>query len=159
MSEQQKRSITINAAFLQELKEVNQELWQLIDSLGNLCSQPLSIRQHCRTLVDLLARLRDYLGMHFALEEAYGYFHEAIDVEPALERAARRLRSEHSPLYLRCSALADTAENLWRERDDAALTTVLPIGVDEFLRELKRHETGETELIYRQLYESIGVAD
>lgn len=159
MSERNSRSITINAAFLQELKEVNQELWQLIDSLGNLCRQPISLRLHCRTLVDLLARTRDYLAMHFALEEAYGYFHDAVDVEPSLELAARRLRAEHSPLYLKCSSLADTAENLWRERDDAALTTILPVGIEAFLVELKRHETGESELIYRQLYESIGVAD
>ncbi|MCA9103935.1 MAG: hemerythrin domain-containing protein [Planctomycetales bacterium] len=159
MSEFANRPLTINAAFLQELKEVNQELWQLIESLRTLCGEPMSMRQHSRTLVDLLSRLRDQLAMHFSLEEAYGYFHNPVEVEAALAETARRLRAEHSPLYLRCSQLADHAENLWRERDEAALTTVLPVGVDEFLVELKRHENGESELIYRQLYESIGVAD
>jgi len=153
------RPVTINAAFLQELKEVNQELWQTLDSLRSLCSQPLSIRQHSRTLVDLLSKLRDQLAMHFALEEAFGYFHHAKTVEAAVDHAARRLRSEHSPLYLRASKLADQAENFWRERDEAMLTTVVPIGVDEFVAELLRHEAGETELIYRTLYESIGMAD
>ena len=159
MSDSTSRAITINAAFLQELKEVNQELWQLIESLRSLCGQPLSMRQHSRTLVDLLARLRDYLAMHFSLEEAYGFFHYAFVVVPELERAARRLRAEHSSLYVKCSQLADQAENLWRERDEAVLTTVLPVSVDAYLLELRRHEQGESELIYRQLYESIGVAD
>lgn len=153
------RKVTINAAFLQELKEVNQELWGLLESVRSLCGQPLSMRQHSRTLVDFLAKLRDQLAMHFALEEAYGYFRDPCEVEPMLAVAAERLRAEHSPLYTRISQLADQAENLWRERDEAALTTVIPVAVDEFVRTLLKHESGENELIYRSLYESIGVAD
>ena len=63
-------------------------------------------------LASLLAELRDQLAMHFALEEAYGYFHNPVEVEATLAETARRLRAEHSPLYLRCSQLADHAENL-----------------------------------------------
>lgn len=159
MSDRIDRPVTINAAFLQELKEVNQELWQTLDNVRALCGQPLSMRLHSRSLVDLLARLRDLLAMHFALEEAFGYFHHAKEVEPEMDRSAKQLRAQHSPMYLRASELADRAENFWRERDDAMLTAVLPVGVDQFVRDLLQHEAGENELIYRTLYESIGVAD
>ena len=151
--------VTINAAFLQEIKEVNQDLWSLTDDLRTFCSQPLSIRKHSRHLVDLLSRMRDQLALHFSLEEAYGYFHDPLEPDPHVAQVAEELRGQHSVLYTKSSQLADQAENLYRERDDAMLTTVLPVAIESFLTDLANHESEENDLIYRALYEDIGVAD
>src|SRR5688572_20898719 len=56
---------TINAAFLQEIKEDHRELWQLLAEAEAWCRQHAghSVRQ----AVDVFTKLRDQLGMHFAL--------------------------------------------------------------------------------------------
>ena len=51
-------TVTINAAFLQEIKEVNQELWSLLSDLRHKCQRPLA-PGHCRHLIDKLCLLRD----------------------------------------------------------------------------------------------------
>ena len=34
------RTVTVNAAFLQEIKEVNQELWQRLEDMRHRCQRP-----------------------------------------------------------------------------------------------------------------------
>ncbi|MCL6481793.1 MAG: hypothetical protein K6U02_08700 [Firmicutes bacterium] len=63
-------TVTINAAFLQEIKEVNQDLWALLAELRHRCQRPLAPGA-CRWLLDRLCQLRDQLALHFSLEEAY----------------------------------------------------------------------------------------
>src|SRR5687768_9654604 len=92
-------TVTVNAAFLEEIKEVNQELWQLLGDLRHRCQRPVA-PGHCRLLIDKLCQLRDQLALHFALEEAYGYFENPVEVAPQLSRAAGRLLEEHKTLYL-----------------------------------------------------------
>jgi hypothetical protein len=80
-------TVTVNAAFLQEIKEVNHELWQLLADLRHRCQRPMAPGS-CRSLVEKLCQLRDQLALHFALEEAYGYFEDPVDVAPQLCRHA-----------------------------------------------------------------------
>ena len=91
-------TVTVNAAFLQEIKEVNQELWSLLAELRHRCQRPIA-PGHCRQLIDKISLLRDQLALHFSLEEAYGYFDDPVDVAPQLSRQAEHLRSEHRELY------------------------------------------------------------
>src|SRR5687767_2315396 len=91
-------TVTVNAAFLQEIKEVNQELWQLLAELHHRCIRPISPGQ-CKTLIDRLSELRDNLALHFALEEAYGYFEDPVHVAPQLSNRVEALRAEHKTLY------------------------------------------------------------
>ena len=42
-------TVTVNAAFLQEIKEVNQELWSLLADLRHRCQRPIA-PGHCRQL-------------------------------------------------------------------------------------------------------------
>ena len=77
-------TVTINAAFLQEIKEVNSDMWDLLDSVKKLCSAPQHVEYQGRQVVEALAELRDKLAMHFALEEAYGYFNDPVSVAPQL---------------------------------------------------------------------------
>ena len=88
------RTLTINAAFLQEIKDDNRELKQLLDDCAERLAHASTGHVDPKRLVGSLARLRDQVALHFALEEAYGYFDDAIDVAP--RSAARPKRSAHS---------------------------------------------------------------
>ncbi len=151
-------TVTVNAAFLQEIKEVNQELWALLAELRHRCPRPIAPGS-CRQLIDKLCQLRDQLALHFALEEAYGYFEDPVDVAPRLGMQADRLRAEHKGLYLDFCELVDRAERMFYDEQHAALA--LWIGPDflDFDRRLRRHEERETELIFAAYDDDIGVGD
>jgi hypothetical protein len=65
------RTLTINAAFLQEIKEDNRELRHLLDGCAALLARPDPAGIDPKRLAAMLSKLRDQLAMHFALEEAY----------------------------------------------------------------------------------------
>jgi hypothetical protein len=143
-------TVTVNAAFLQEIKEVNQELWSLLADLRHRCQ---------RLLIDKLCQLRDQLALHFSLEEAYGYFEDPVEVAPQLSRQAEILRSEHKELYLDFCDLVERAERMFYDEQHAALA--LWIG-REFLdldQRLRNHEERENELIMDAYDGDIGVGD
>ena len=151
-------TVTVNAAFLEEIKEVNQELWQLLGDLRHRCQRPVA-PGHCRLLIDKLCQLRDQLALHFALEEAYGYFDDPVDVAPQLSRQAQRLRAEHKELYLDFCELVDHAERMFYEEQHAALALWLGPHFLQFDRRLRDHEEQEHELIFEAYDGDIGVGD
>ncbi len=106
------RTLTINAAFLLEIKEDNRELRQLLDDCAALLARPHGAGVELRRAAQLLGNLRDQLAMHFSLEEAYGYFDDAIDVAPRLSRQAEALRSQHPRLFVALCDLVEEAEQL-----------------------------------------------
>src|SRR5690349_5805798 len=61
----------INAAFLQEVKESNVELWDTVHELRQMIEGVSSSSGNARRLVALLSQLRDLLAFEFSLEEAY----------------------------------------------------------------------------------------
>ncbi|MDX1947943.1 MAG: hemerythrin domain-containing protein [Pirellulaceae bacterium] len=151
-------TVAVNAAFLQEIKEVNQELWDELADLRHRCQRPIAPGQ-CRLLIDKLGQFRDQLALHFALEEAYGYFDDPLDVAPRLSHQADLLRSEHRELYLDCCELVERAERMFYDEQHATLA--LWIG-DEFLlfdERLRSHESRENDLIYEAYDEDIGGGD
>lgn len=151
-------TVTVNPAFMQEIKEVNQELWQSFADLRHRCSRPLSPGQ-CRHLVDWLSELRDQLALHFALEEAYGYFDEPLEVAPQLADKAGRLRAEHQELYADFSDLVDRAEQMFFDGQNAALALWVSPAFLDFDARLRDHEDRENELIYDAFDSDIGVGD
>ncbi len=105
------RTTTINAAFLKEIKEDNTDLRRQLSRTRELLSgEPSCIRP--RELVEMLGELRDQFALHFSLEEAYGYFEDAVDGAPWLHRQAEALRAEHRHLFLELCHLEDEAERL-----------------------------------------------
>ena len=92
-------TVTVNAAFLQELKEDNEELRGLMAEFSALCVPRPYLRISRSRLASLLARLRDELAMHFSLEDVYGYFERPAAVTPQLSERACRLRAQHAKLY------------------------------------------------------------
>jgi len=119
------RTVTVNAAFLQEIKEDNQELWSLLERLQITLLTEWPPRVSRRQLHDALACLRDQLAMHFALEEAYGYFEDAIEVAPRFSIKADRLRGEHDDFYVEMCDIVDHAEQLLQTRSQ---TCSMPSG-------------------------------
>jgi hypothetical protein len=153
------RTLTINAAFLQEIKEDNRELRQLLDDCAALLSRPHQAGVELRRVSQLFGKLRDQLAMHFSLEEAYGYFDDAIDVAPRLSRQAESLRSQHPRLFVALCELVEEAEQLlYHERPPLELDD-LASGFAQFHRELQEHEAHEDALIVQVFNEEIGGGD
>jgi hypothetical protein len=151
-------TVTVNAAFLLEIKEVNQELWTLLADLRHRCQRPLSPGS-CRVMIDKLCHLRDQLALHFSLEEAYGYFDDPVDVAPQLAREADRLRSEHKELYMQLCDLVERAERMYFDGDHAALTLWVGPEFLQFEQRIRDHEDRENCLIMDAYEGDIGVGD
>jgi iron-sulfur cluster repair protein YtfE (RIC family) len=152
-------TVTINAAFLQEIKQVNADLWKLLSEVQRVCGNSQRIRERRRHVVELLAELRDQLAMHFALEEAFGYFDDPLRVAPRLSATASQLRDEHKTLYAEISHLTDEVDAVERAGD---LPTRARWVVEQFRTYydlLQHHESRENELILDAYDEDIGVGD
>ena len=115
-------TVSINAAFLQEIKEDHHELRQLMHHASATLQRPAWMRIEYDRLFDVFTKLRDQLAMHFSLEEAYGYFEDAITAAPHLNRRAEELRGEHLRLFSELCRLVERAEQLlYHEAPAAAL--------------------------------------
>jgi hypothetical protein len=156
---QRTAAVTVNAAFLQEIKEVNEELWKLLDKLRDACRSVPDVRANRAHVAEDLAQLRDQLAMHFALEEAYGYFEDPLIVAPRLSDKAAPLRDEHPLLYATVSELVEyvEAEQYAGRLGEAAGTLVKRF--QEFDSRIRRHELRENELIMDAYSSDIGVGD
>jgi hypothetical protein len=153
------RTVSINAAFLQEIKEDHHELRQLLHHTGAMLERPDWMPIEYNRLADLFEKLRDQLGMHFALEEAYGYFDDALLVAPRLSRKAEQLRSQHGELYADLCRLTDQAEQLLYHEASDAIVAQLAADYRTFCQQFYAHEHRENELILEAIDEDIGVGD
>ena len=151
-------TVTVNAAFLQEIKEVNQELWASLRDLSHRCQRPIA-PAHGRHLIDKMCQLRDQLALHFSLEEAYGYFDDPVDVAPQLSRRAEHLRSEHREIYSELCDLIDRAERLFYDEQHTELALWIGPEFLAFDARLRQHEDQEAELITEAYSGDIGVGD
>jgi len=152
-------TVTVNAAFLREIKEVNQDLWQIVAALREITTNPYLVRSRRYQFVGMLEDLRDHLALHFALEEAYGYFDEPLKVDPRLSSRAKRLRREHRELYLMVCDVIDRAMQLHDGNNLGALAQQLVAEYADFDTRLNRHEQAENELIQQEWDDDIGCGD
>lgn len=153
------QTVTVNAAFLQEIKEVNHDLWRLLADVRRMCNSPATIDSAPRRFFGLIEELRDHLALHFALEEAYGYFEDPIDVAPRLCRQANELRAEHHELYLMMVDLSETSELLTQPRFVIGAVLKVVGQFQSFDQRLQRHESRENDLIMQEYGDDIGVGD
>src|SRR6056297_2827362 len=147
--------LMINAAFLQEIKEDNRHLKTLWDRLIPLLARPETAENHWSELVAGLAELRDQLAMHFSLEEAYGYFDDAVDAAPQLSVRAEDLKSEHPKLFAQVRDLADRIQETDAEQTEHV--SKLLRRFDAFRRDFERHEEAEVKLILESFEDDLGV--
>ena len=152
------RRLTINAAFLQEIKQDNVHFNQLLKSIATGLSDRPHVRP--RVLAELLTRLRDELETHFALEEFYGYFDQAAMTNPEISRKAERLKDQHEALYVELNDLVEEAERLvYHETPAGRPVRQIVRGFHRFHERIDEHEAAEMELIMRLANEEIGVGD
>ena len=152
-------TLTINPAFLQDIKEDNVHLRELLAATAAALSRRRFPRIRLRALAELLASLRDQVATHFSLEEFFGYFDDATEAAPRLTNRAFQLRSQHDELYLLISELANDAERLLHRQWTAYEVSLLTERFHEFYEQLQLHEEQENELIMQAFYDDIGVGD
>lgn len=151
-------TVTVNAAFLQEIKDVNQELWALLRELSHRCQRPIAPAQG-RHLIDKLCTLRDQLALHFSLEEAYGYFDDPIDVAPQLSTQAEHLRAEHKEMYTDLCDMIERAERMFYDEQHTELALWIGPEFLAFDGRLRDHEDRESDLITEAYSGDLGVGD
>lgn len=153
------RTVFINPAFLQEIKDDHHELRQLMHHMGAMLDRSGPAEFDYPRLVEMIGKLRDQLALHFSLEEAYGYFDDAISVAPHLCRRADRLRSEHAGLFDDLRRMADAAEQLlYHEQPDTGLGH-LAGEYYRFSTRFHNHESQESDLILEAFNDDIGTGD
>ncbi len=150
------KQVTVNAAFLKEIKEDNQHLKQLWDRVVPLVDHSTKAANHWPELIELFAEVRDQMALHFSLEEAYGYFDDAVDIAPQLSTLAHRLRSEHTELFSDVRDLADAAMDARMDSDDDIARIVNRF--HQFRQRFEQHEEAELSLILQSM-EDIGGGD
>lgn len=151
------KRLSVNAAFLKDIKDDNRELKCLIDRLYPMLDHPQVASNHWAEVLTLLADLRDQLAVHFSLEEAFGYFEDAIETAPQFSLIAEQLRGDHAKLFEWSRELADRAFDVQAE-------SIEKVGrfVEHFKRfrsAFEQHETAEIELILQAMDDDLGVGD
>ena len=150
-------TLTLNAAFLQEIKEDNQHLRALVDRTAAMLS-PEIVRVRLRILAETIGELRDQLATHFSLEEFFGYFDDAMDAAPWLSSQAEILRVQHETLFTEICDVVEDVEKLLYGESFRGLDAIKK-SFSAFYTKLQDHEHCENELIMQALYEDIGVGD
>jgi len=155
------RTLTVNAAFLQEIKEDNRQLQDLFQHTLALLNSPRSKRIQPRRIVRYFCWLRDQLALHFSLEDAYGYFEDAIEEAPRLSDEAEHLHAQHDDLFHEICELVEDAEQLmYHERPCGyRQQTELAVRFYRFHARFQEHETRENQLVLDAFDQDIGVGD
>lgn len=153
------RTLALNAAFLQEIKDDNLQLRQVLVETDSVFDDLGSTFPPHKSVVDLLWRLRDQLAMHFALEDAYGYFDDAIAEAPRLSEKAEVLRRQHDDLFLQICELVEESEQLLYRECSTRHRSILAKRYRKFHVEFELHETRENKLILEAFDDDIGVGD
>jgi hemerythrin len=151
-------TVSVNAAFLQEIKQENQRLREILAALRQLILKSVERNGHPRRLVELLDELCDQLALHFSLEESYGYFEDAIDAAPRMAERAESLRGEHVTLFDTIREIANDAEEAVRGQLPHVLEFIGERFCD-FDAALERHESQENALVFEAFDDDIGVGD
>lgn len=153
------RTLAVNAAFLLEIKEDNRQLKDALQACKELLRHPCTQRSDVRQWADALADLRDQLAMHFALEDAYGYFEDAVMQAPRLCQRAEALHRQHIGLFLDICRIADRADQLLHHKPASQQLHQLSDGFFAFVEQFEIHEHLEDALIMAAFEDDIGVGD
>jgi len=153
------RTISVNAAFLQEIKTDNLELRAVLQSAGDVFELPTTGLSTHKEIVEILANLRDQLAIHFTLEESFGYVDDAIEVAPRLSDRAAELKSEHQTLYLHICDVVENAERLLYHEPAAPNISRVAKEYEAFRRQFDAHERAENDLIFAAFDDDLGDGD
>ena len=141
------RTLTVNPAFLQEIKDSNPDLWHLVHELRQTChssDQPATLT---RKLVRQLDDLRDAIALQFALEESYGFLEVPTSMGTVIDELSAKAHGQHCQLYLQLSELAEQAEELQYRGVAIDRFHDLVRATEAFDQQLREHEALESRLI------------
>ncbi|NND96298.1 MAG: hypothetical protein HKN47_03085 [Pirellulaceae bacterium] len=147
------RTLAINPAFLEEIKESNRELWQTHEQLRQVFQVTDSDDQVMRQLVQTLDTFRDQLATQFQLEESFGY--QPVDHQSSSQRQfldfelVDQVCRQHCALYLRITDLAERAEEMQYRGVEPDHLSELIVLSQQFEQEFCEHERLENQLIAR----------
>ena len=142
--------LAVNAAFLQEIKDDNRFLDELLLATRDALTKLDPDRLNIAASVELLRRLRDRLAMHFTLEEAFGYMEGATEFPSELAQQADYCRQQHASLYLDLCEIVDRAESLMYDeskRTHARQIQHISTSFGQFYRRILQHDVAEEDLI------------
>jgi hypothetical protein len=143
----QKKTTVVNAAFLQEVKDSNEELLIVLKQLRLIELGKAETKTCCKQLVDCLSELRDCVGLQFSLEETYGFITAACESKAAALLNAEEARQQHRELYLQLHELCEQAEEAqYRGTIGRDLNTYL-LAFQRFDECFESHEQLEADLI------------
>jgi hypothetical protein len=151
------RRLSVNAAFLKDIKDDNRDLKILLDRIQPIAQHQQTATNHWSELISLFGDLCDQLALHFSLEEAYGYFDDAVMTAPQLSACAELLRGQHAQMFEQIRRLADRAEEISPERGEQVSRLLGEF--QQFRRLFEKHEEAELKLILDALDDDIGVGD
>ena len=143
------KTLGVNAAFLQEIKDSNPDLAHAIHAVRAACHSDQTAAETARQLVRLLDDLRDSLAFQFALEETYGYIEGTRSSSETMSEMAERARNQHCGLYLEISSLCEQAEELQYRGFACDHVRDLIQATEQFDAQLVQHERLEADLIER----------
>ena len=142
------KTLVVNPAFLQEIKDGNPGLWHSLHQLRQLCQSNEDEVQVAKRLVCVLDELRDRVATQFALEESFGYIEvPALSNLSIANELAERAKHQHYKLYLNLSELAERAEEVQYRGAVRERLQSLIASAKQFDDDLRAHEFLETELI------------
>ena len=153
----QSTGVTLNVAFLRDIKDDNPSI---LSQTSHLCGEFSEGRVSPRQAVENLVQYRDALETYFALEEFYGYFKNAPVSNPVISTRANELRSEHERLFLILNRVVDLAEQIMYHEcpSNTTLNEVSEL-FRNFAEQFQSHEQNEMELMMRLCNEELGVGD
>ena len=160
--------VTINVAFLQEIKSdfgfrdlLNDVYHQLKPDMPTAVFDDESGgRVSPRVAAEMLGELRDGLETYFALEEFYGYFQQAAVQNPCVSQKASDLQSEHETLFLKLNQIVELAQQIvYREAGPETTLDDVAEELESFCIQLAHHEQAEMDLMMRLCNEDLGVGD
>lgn len=141
------KTVAINTAFLEEIKDSNTALLSQLATLHEVCNHKEEHSTLLHKLVGLLNELRDALAFQFALEESYGYVEVPSSMMTELSHSIEQVRSQHCALYLTASELAEQAEELQYRGCDSEPVDDLVRQVKLFELQLQDHERSERQML------------
>jgi hypothetical protein len=141
------KTVAINTAFLEEIKDSNTALSSQLTTLHEICGLNEERITVLHKLVGLLNELRDALAFQFALEESYGYVEVPSSMMTELSHSIEQVRSQHCALYLTVNELAEQAEELQYRGCDHEHVDGLVRQVKLFELQYQDHERSERQML------------
>jgi hypothetical protein len=102
--------VTINAAFLQEIKEANCQVWEKLHQLRTLIGFRTVDSETVNKWVQSLTEFRKLLSLEFSLEETYGYVGNSKCQHIVSEISPADALRQHRELYLYLLEICEKVE-------------------------------------------------